>query len=149
MKLAEALQERADCNRRIAQLRSRLQDNAQMQEGEQPAQDPVSLLKELDETIVRLEQLIAQINLTNAKTMYQGESLTAWIARKDALTLKIEAYQSLITEASQTVYRARNSEIRILPSVNVKELQKQTDELSKQLRQLNNTIQQINWTTEI
>ena len=36
MKLAEALQERADLNIRIQQLRSRLENNALVQEGEQP-----------------------------------------------------------------------------------------------------------------
>ena len=40
MKLAEALQERADLNRNIEQLRSRLRNNVLVQEGEQPAEDP-------------------------------------------------------------------------------------------------------------
>ena len=45
MKLAEALQERADLNRRIEQLRYRLGNNALMQEGEKPAEDPAALLR--------------------------------------------------------------------------------------------------------
>ena len=48
MKLAEALQERADLNRRIEQLRARLENNALVQEGESPAEDPSELLAELD-----------------------------------------------------------------------------------------------------
>ena len=44
MKLAEALQERADLNRQIEQLRSRLSHNAIVQEGEGPAEDPGDLL---------------------------------------------------------------------------------------------------------
>lgn len=36
MKLAEALQERADLNRRIEQLRNRLENSALVQEGVQP-----------------------------------------------------------------------------------------------------------------
>ena len=36
MKLAEALQERADLNRRIEQLRDRLENNALVQEGRPP-----------------------------------------------------------------------------------------------------------------
>ena len=36
MKLAEALQERADLNRLIQQLRQRLSNNAAVQEGEVP-----------------------------------------------------------------------------------------------------------------
>ena len=48
MKLAEALQERADLNRRIQQLQQRLSSNAVVQEGEQPAEAPSELLAELD-----------------------------------------------------------------------------------------------------
>ena len=65
------------------------------------------------------------------------------------LTVQIEAYRALISEASTTWQRARNSEIRILSSVNVRELTKKADQLSKQLRQLENRIQETNWTTEI
>ena len=47
MKLAEALQERADLNRRIEQLRNRLENSALVQEGERPAEAPEVLLEEL------------------------------------------------------------------------------------------------------
>ena len=43
MKLAEALQERADLNRAIQQLENRLSNNALVQEGERPAEDPQEL----------------------------------------------------------------------------------------------------------
>ena len=46
MKLAEALSERADIQKRIQQLRSRLRRNALVQEGEKPAEDPHALLEE-------------------------------------------------------------------------------------------------------
>ena len=45
MKLAEALQERADLNKKIEQLRSRITSNALMQEGVLPVEDPEQLLK--------------------------------------------------------------------------------------------------------
>ncbi len=40
MKLAEALQERADLNRRIQQLQQRLENNAMVQEGELARRGP-------------------------------------------------------------------------------------------------------------
>ena len=76
MKLAQALQERADLNTRIRQLTSRLTNNALVQEGEKPAEDPAKLLKELNECVDRLEELIGRINLTNARTAVDGRSLT-------------------------------------------------------------------------
>ena len=149
MKLAEALQERADLNRTIDQLRRRLTDNAQVQEGEEPAEDPAELLKELDGSIARLQELISLINLANAKTVYEGKTLTEMIAERDVLREQTDIYRELVSAASTTVYRARNSEIKILPSVNVRKIQKKTDDLSKKLRQLDVKIQELNWTTEI
>ena len=64
MKLAEALQERADLNKKIEQLRSRITSNALMQEGVLPVEDPEQLLKELDECLNQLEKLIIVINKT-------------------------------------------------------------------------------------
>ena len=43
MKLAEALILRADCQKRIAQLKSRLLTNAKVQEGDKPAEAPQEL----------------------------------------------------------------------------------------------------------
>ena len=48
MKLATALSERADVQRRLSQLHTRLNNNAKVQEGDEPAEDPKALLKELD-----------------------------------------------------------------------------------------------------
>ena len=48
MKLAEALQERADINSRLAELYPRLSNNAIVQEGEKPAEDPQSLIDEIE-----------------------------------------------------------------------------------------------------
>ncbi|MDO4414281.1 MAG: DIP1984 family protein [Erysipelotrichaceae bacterium] len=149
MKLAEALQERADHNRRIEQLRSRLLNNALKQEGEEPAEDPDELLKQLNECIDAQQKLIAAINLANAKTEVDGKTLTEMIAERDMLNIRINAYRDLINEASMTYQRARNSEIRILSAVNVKELQKKADALSHELRILDNRIQQTNWLTEL
>ena len=149
MKLAVALQERADLNRKIAQLRQRLLDNSQIQEGEDPAEDPKELLKELDGALTRLKELITTINLTNAKTVYEGKTMTEMIAERDVLKEQISAWRDLISSASQLSYRARNTEIRILPAVNVRSLQKKTDDASGRLRRLDAKIQELNWTTEI
>ena len=65
MKLAEALQERADLNRQIEQLQARLYNNAVVQEGEEPAEDPQELMDQLDRAAARLEELMAAINLAN------------------------------------------------------------------------------------
>ena len=149
MKLAEALQERADLNRRIAQMTGRLCNNAVVQEGEEPAENPQDLLEELNICIAELKNLIARINLTNSKTVIEGKTLTEWIAQKDCLSLKLEAYQDLVREASRLAQRATKTEIKIMSTVDVKEMQKLTDALAKELRLTDNKIQETNWKTEL
>lgn len=149
MKLAEALQERADLNRNIEQLRARLVNNAIVQENEKPAEDPKALIKELDSSVERLEELMHRINRTNCATVSDGKTITELIARKDALRVKISVYKDLVANASQTARRARMTEIKILSTVDVKKLQKQIDDMSKELRITDNTIQSLNWSTEL
>ncbi len=149
MKLAEALQERADLNRRIEQLRYRLSNNVLVQEGEKPLEDPAVLLEELESSFTRLEWLIARINLTNCAVKVEGRSLTELIARRDVLSLRAEAYRRLVEEASQNTHRATRTEIKILSAVDVPALQKQADDASRELRLLDNTLQATNWTADL
>ncbi|MBE5801525.1 MAG: hypothetical protein E7319_04475 [Clostridiales bacterium] len=149
MKLAQALQERADLNRRIEQLNTRLINNATVQEGEKTAEDPAQLMAELDGCIARLETLIGQINLTNSKTVVDGLTLTEWIARRDALKVRIEAWRSLVNAASQLARRAARTEIKILSAVDVPQLQKQLDDACAEMRRVDDRIQETNWMTEL
>ena len=149
MKLAEALQERADLARRIDALKSRLSHNAIVQEGETPAEAPAALLAEFDACAAQMEELLTRINMTNCKTVVLGKPLTALLAHRDALTIKLGGYRSLVNEASMTARRATRSEIKILSTVNVAELQKTVDQTAQELRQLDNAIQAANWTTEL
>ena len=142
MKLAEALQERADLNRRIEQLRYRLNNNVLVQEGEKPLEDPAALLEELESSFTRLEWLIARINLTNCAVKVEGRSLTELIARRDVL-------RRLVEEASQNTHRATRTEIKILSAVDVPALQRQADDASRELRLLDNTLQATNWTADL
>ena len=149
MKLASALSERADLQRRIAALGERLNNNAKTQEGEPPAEDPALLLQELDQNIIRLEELICRINLTNSQTVSEGETLTSLLARRDAMEKRLSILRSFLTNASSKVDRYSRTEIKIVSTVDVAALQKDVDLQSKQLRELDECIQALNWTTEL
>lgn len=149
MKLAEALNLRADIAKRINQLNGRLQLNALVQEGDEPAENPTVLLKELDELASQQEELIARINLTNAKTVFNGQTLTELIAHKDTLRVRIDVMRAFLGEASKKASRGMRSEIRILSTVNVSELRKQVDALEKDFRETDVKIQTLNWNTEL
>ena len=149
MKLAEALQERADLNRKIDELRRRLGNAVLVQEGEEPVEDPAELLKELDLAVARLEELMAAINLTNCKTKVNGMTLTALIAKKDALMLKLSAYRDLVYAAGQNTNRARGTEIKVKALLKATDLQKAADQTAKEVRKLDNLLQETNWKTKL
>lgn len=149
MKLAEALNLRADTAKRLSQLSERLAANAKAQEGDLPAENPDELLEELDRLTDQLEGLIRRINLTNSKTLHEGKSLTEMIAAKDTLSLKSSILRNFLAAASAKIDRYSNKEIRIVSTVNVRELQKKSDALSEEIRKLNVKIQELNWSTDL
>ena len=85
MKLAEALQERADLRRVIGQLQARIVNNARTAQGSRPTEDPAELIQALDGVMDRLAALITAINGTNSATVVDGRTLTEWIAHRDTL----------------------------------------------------------------
>ena len=149
MKLANALSERADVQKRLQQLAVRMNNNAKVQEGQKPAEDPAALLKELDALCGRMEKLVAAINLTNSRTVADGVSLTELLSRRDALKQRMSILRSFLDTASSKIDRYSRSEIVIESTVSVAKLQKQVDQLSKELRELDEKIQELNWTTDL
>lgn len=149
MKLATALSERADLQRRISELGGRLNNNARVQDGEKPSEDPQELLSELNKDFERLEELIARINHTNNETKSGDVTLTDLIAKRDCLKQKIGIMRSFLNTASEKISRYSKTEIRIISTVSVSELQKELDKLSKDLRETDETIQGLNWTTDL
>ena len=85
MKLSEALILRKDIQSRLDEMENRLCACALTQEGESPAEDPAALLAELESLTSQHCELCARINLTNSRTMTEGQSLTELLARRDAL----------------------------------------------------------------
>lgn len=149
MKLAEALQERADIKNNIESLKERINNNVLVQDGEKPAEDPKKLIKELNSSVDRFCYLAAKINKTNSTVKVDGLTLTEVIAKKEALLLKVTAYRDMVYNASNISDRARGSEIRIIATVDVSKLQKEVDNISKDIRLLDNKLQEKNWTTDL
>ena len=129
MKLAEALNLRADLQKRIANLRERLIKNAKVQEGDTPLEDPNMILNELNDNIIELENIIKLINKTNSYTYIDNENISDIIAKRDTLGLKLSILRSFISESADKIERYSNKEIKILSTVNVAEKQKEIDNL--------------------
>ena len=149
MKLAEALILRADLQKRIDQLRVRLNNNAKIQENDEPSEKPEDLLNELDSNINQLKVLIKQINKTNCVTISNGQTLADLIAERDTLTLKSNILRGFLNIAGQKVNLYSTTEIKIMSTVDVPALQKELDLLSKKIRETDTELQQANWLTEL
>ncbi|MBD2742536.1 DIP1984 family protein [Coleofasciculus sp. FACHB-1120] len=150
MKLAEALILRADCQKRIEQLRQRLIRSAKVQEGEQPPENPQALIAELEATLNELADLIKRINKTNSLTNLSDEmTISDALAQRDTLLLKRSIYDSLVNAAALTANRYSQAEIKSFSTVNIAELQTQMDQLSRRIRELDTRIQSANWNIDL
>lgn len=149
MKLAEALQLRGDLQKRMMQLSDRLMQNARVQEGEKPAEDPEALLAEYESCAGQLEELMARINRTNCETRTGEGTLTELLARRDCLKMRVETCRNFLGSASSLTRRATRSEIKILSAVSVPDYRKRADDLARDLRETDGAIQAANWTTEL
>ena len=155
MKLAEALSVRADLQRRISQLKSRLKDSSKIQEGDTPAEDVNDLYKELDDCLMQLDELTYRINNTNMQTVHEGETLTRMIARKDTLTLRISVMRDVLKHVIENDRYGRN-EIKYIRTIDkyirtidIPAFRKEMDAYAKRLRELDLKLQSLNWTVDL
>ena len=149
MKLAEALNQRADLQKRIAQLKERLSNNVKVQEGDQPAENPEDLFSELSNSLKELETMIVRINKTNHETHWNGKTLTEMIAAKDVLSMHLSTLRSVLDAANVRSDRYSRNEIKFVRTIDVNLLQKRVDDLSRDLRELDSRLQQANWMTDL
>ena len=149
-KLAEALILRADAQKRLAQLRGRLLRVSTVQDGETPVEDPQVLLRNIEQTSSTLLDLIQRINQTNSQTAFgQDGTLADALAQRDILSQRAGVYRQLAEQASATNVRYSLSEIKMVPTVEVQDMQRQADQLAIEYRELDASIQAANWAVDI
>lgn len=150
MKLAEALVHRADCQRKVAQLKQRLERVVKVQEGEEPAEKPDQLFIELDEAIEDLTGWIKRINKTNTLTPFDSTmSISDALAERDKIMQKRNILNEILEIAAIKQDRYSRSEVKFYRTIEIAETQKQVDELSKKYRELDFRIQEKNWTVDL
>lgn len=150
MKLAEALLVRADTQKECSNLLSRVQNNALVQEGDEPGEDPKPILQKYNEKFAQLTKLVPQINRTNAETAFSStESLADAIVRRDMLAKRLSAYRNVIEALQIRPSRYSATEIRFVRCLDPSSLQKEIDAMSKEYRELDMEIQEKNWETEL
>ena len=150
MKLAEALILRAEQQKRLKQLQSRMLKNARVQEGDTPAEDPNALLAEFNTIVAELTTLIQRINRTNSSTSLPGHGTIAdAIAQRDGLRWRAGTYRELAYAALITQSAFGRNEIKFRSTVSVANLQKQADAFAQQHRELDALLQGTNWIVDL
>ena len=145
MKLAEALALRADLQNKLASLRERIGSNVIVLEGKEPNENPDELLKEAFGVLKELRELVSKINETNSSSkLPDGSSITEAIAKRDELTQQHSLLDHAVEHSTQD-YRYLVSDVSRVSCVDVKKLQKQSDDLAGKIRELNLKIQEANW----
>ena len=150
MRLAEALVLRADSQKKVAQLRQRLERVVKVQEGEVPAEDPKALLDELEHTLTVLTSWVRRINRTNVVTRFNEQlTIADALAERDRIMQHRKILVDLLEEASSKQDRYSRSEIRFERTIDVAALQVRIDQMAKEYRELDFRIQELNWTTDL
>ncbi|AKK07118.1 hypothetical protein CMUST_14125 [Corynebacterium mustelae] len=149
MKLAEALYERADLQRRLSMLSVRIKELAQVQEGDTPPEDPEKLLLEYGKLNRRLEALVAKINKVNATSLFdKSRTITDILALRDRLKRDFDLYNELADAAARQTVRWTRSEVKLEATVSVEKLREKANEIAKELRAVDVRVQELNWQIE-
>lgn len=156
MKLAEALTLRGAQDKKIRELRVRLQNSARYLEGEEPSENAGELLSETRRLIADQAVLVARINKTNAETFLgngSGITLTEALARRAMLSAEIGLLNEIADAASPGrdpyTRRRRTTELPEKTNLPVPSLRAEADGLSRTHRELDAQIQQLNWVAEL
>ena len=152
MKLAEALLERKSLKLKMEELKKRAYQNAQVQDGEEPIENPIELLEDLELIVEKFSKIVSKINQTNNQTILSQAnniSMMEALTKRDMLKYNNFVYSNLADKAASITDRYSHREIKMTPTVKVKDLRAKADSFAQQARHLDAIIQEANWTTEL
>lgn len=150
MKLAEALSLRAEYQKNLSVIESRLHNSVKVQDGDNPLENPTKLFSELNSNVEALEKIIVRINYTNLHVKFaDGSTMTEKLAQRDVLKKHINILRSIYNATAIREERYNRQEIKFVCTIDVNDLSKKIDSLSKQLRVIDMEIQEANWLNEL
>jgi hypothetical protein len=150
MKLAEALIERKAIKNKMEELKKRIYQNSQVQDGDEPIELPLSLMKQLYKEANEFEKLVIRINTTNIETkLSNGMNMMEALIKRDMLRYKHYIYNNLADKATPSTDRYSQREIKFVPTIDITDVRKEADEIAKESRLLDMKIQEANWSIDL
>jgi hypothetical protein len=150
MKLAEAILDRTELQKTITDLQSRIRDNAIVQEGDSPAEDPAKLFIQLCESYTNLENLTRRINATNNNTSFDGNlKLCDALALRDCLDKQVEVHAYIVSSFNLKSNRSTKTEIKYVTTMEPNIVRSHLEKLKANRKELDRKIQHVNWSTTL
>lgn len=150
MKLAEALLQRSEYQKKIDNLSQRILANLKVQENDQPYENPEELLAEAMKANDELCALVQRINRRNTEVQLpNGRTIAEGLAERDMLMKKIQLFSAMANHAGQRDYRISRAEVKMCVTMDVGDIQKKMDALSQEHRRLDTMIQGQNWLVDL
>lgn len=155
MKLAEALQRRADLRQKIETIGNRMKENVLVQEGAEADYDVRQLCEEFNELMGEWRSIVGRIGRTNHAATDEetdeetGKTLADLLVEREAAKMEKETYDGIVAVYGEKSWRARGAELKIISTFKAKDAQKMVDDAAKRFRELDNKIQMLNWVTDL
>lgn len=151
MKLAEALQRRADLRQKIDSVGNTMKANILVQEGAEADYDVGQLCEEFNELMGEWRSIVGRIGRTNhtAKDEETGKTLADLLVDREATKMEKETYDGIVAVYGEKSWRTRGAELKIISTFKAKDAQKMVDDAAKRFRELDNKIQMLNWNTDL
>jgi hypothetical protein len=151
MKLAEALIERVELQRKNSELVDEIMDNVHLPDCDEPTIVPEELIRRYDANMTRLNELVRRINKTNCFTeMSNGRTLVDAIAKRDCLISRIAEYSYSCFLLAPFLLRSEKKEkVKYVRHADLKTLKRKLSHLSQELRKLDTAIQAKNRSVEL
>lgn len=150
MKLAEALLLRRDFESKLSALKQEIQANSLIQEGDSLDTEIEELIQDYEKINKEFSELVVKINKRNASSYLQnGQKLIIEALEERESLRRIHSLLSNTIESTSDYRRLGRNEIRMIRTIDTKELSKKMNDVSKKLRELDGQIQQTNWLVEL
>jgi len=152
MKLAQLLNHRADLQKRMKDLKQRINRNLLVQEGEKPVEQPDNLIDAFIKISYQWREIVRIINMVNNQPLEDssnGATLSEMVVMRDHLRMLYNMASETHSGLSPRMDRFSRSEIKQIPSIEADKIRKSCDEYAGKLRKLDDDIQELNWSTEV
>ena len=152
MKLAQLLNHRADLQKRMKDLKQRINRNLLVQEGEKPAEQPDELICIFTNISYQWREIVQVINMVNNQPINAtpgGTTLSEMVVMRDHLKMLYNMASEAHAGLSPRMDRFMRSEIKQVPSIEADKIRKTCDGYARDLRKLDDDIQEYNWSIEV